>query len=437
MDKRDPFHEFNITHAMGDDKRAWSYFDYGIEANVTQEQYGTIPGPGDPIFNGTKGLSFLESPLSDDEQTDGMLAAYAIDRFKNFSRDGIGKKGSNKPFFHAVGFHKPHSPYIVPKKYFDMYDLAKVSLPPNSGVPAGFQEHNWYNDGNVELFGAARPGYTDSTAAAAQDKLSFHHPMGDEFTRMTRRAYFAAVSFVDAQIGQVLGALEEYGYKDNTIVTLWSDHGYHLGDTNSWCKCTMFESATRNVMLWRVPGQPDSSKGQNTRLVEMLDWFPTLLELTDTPPMPKCEGLDQPPTVMCLQGESYADEFKAPATKLSGEGDKAVAVAKQRKTKYAFSQWVYPTTKVPPEMQPYTNVTMPTNFRQGYTVRTQDGFRYTEYVDYDKRECVGHWTDTAIDPELYDYNVDQWETTNFAGNATYSAKVTELMAVLRSQFSSQ
>jgi arylsulfatase A-like enzyme len=67
--------------------------------------------------------------------------------------------------------------------------------------------------------------YTDSTAAAAQDKLSFHRPMGDEFMRMTRRAYFAAVSFVDAQIGRVLGALEEYGYKDNTIVTLWSDHG--------------------------------------------------------------------------------------------------------------------------------------------------------------------------------------------------------------------
>ena len=96
----------NFTHANGDDPQAWSYFDYGTEANVTQEQWGSIPGPHDKVFNGTMGLSYYESPLPDEQQTDGILATNAIERFANFSRDGIGKKGANKPFFHAVGFHK-------------------------------------------------------------------------------------------------------------------------------------------------------------------------------------------------------------------------------------------------------------------------------------------------------------------------------------------
>jgi iduronate 2-sulfatase len=229
MDKHLPSALYNITHAEGDDKRAWSYYDYGVEANFTQEQWGTIPGPLDPVFNHTRGVSFLESPLSDEEQTDGILATYAIERFKNFSRDGIGKEGANKPFFHAVGFHKPHTPYIVPKKYFDMYDVTKISLPPNPNVPTGFQEHNWYDNGNTEMF-----AYVNAKPVLVADKLAFEHPIDADFTRQTRRAYYAAVSYVDSQVGRVLGALEQYGYTENTIVTLWSDHGYHLGDSNSW-----------------------------------------------------------------------------------------------------------------------------------------------------------------------------------------------------------
>jgi arylsulfatase A-like enzyme len=132
-----------FRHTNGDDPRAWSYYDYGVEANVTQEQWGGIPGPHDPIYNGTMGLSYFESPLSDEQQTDGMLATNAVLRFRNFSRDGIGKEGGNRPFFHAVGFHKPHLPHVAPKKYFDLYDVTKVSLPPNPKVPSGFMEHNW------------------------------------------------------------------------------------------------------------------------------------------------------------------------------------------------------------------------------------------------------------------------------------------------------
>lgn len=96
-----------FTHASGDDPRAWSYGPYGVEANRTQEAWGTIPGPHDPVFNGTMGLSFMESPLPDEETTDGMLATGTVQRLANFSREGIGKAGAGRPFFLATGFHKP------------------------------------------------------------------------------------------------------------------------------------------------------------------------------------------------------------------------------------------------------------------------------------------------------------------------------------------
>merc|ERR1719183_3302591 len=145
-----PFRDYGFTHAEGDDPRAWSE-PYYSEANRTQIQFGSIPGPLDPVFNHTMGLSFMESPLRDEEETDGMLATNAVERFQNFSRDGIGKKGADKPFFHSVGFHKPHLPHIVPKKYFDMYKLEDISLPPNPRVPIGFKEENWHANGNVEM----------------------------------------------------------------------------------------------------------------------------------------------------------------------------------------------------------------------------------------------------------------------------------------------
>ena len=97
--------EFN--HRNGDDPRAWSYGSYGVEADESQEQFGSIPGPGSQYFHGGPGVSYMESPLSDEEETDGMLATNTVERLANFSRDGIGKHGVNRPFFLSTGFHKP------------------------------------------------------------------------------------------------------------------------------------------------------------------------------------------------------------------------------------------------------------------------------------------------------------------------------------------
>ena len=408
-----------FNHTNGDDPRAWSYeWPYGVEANVTQEQWGTIPGPHDAVFNKTMGLSFMESPLADEETTDGMIAANAVERLANFSQAGIGKRGANKPFFLSTGFHKPHLPHIAPKKYFDLYDVKNVSLAPNRFVPVGFKEENFHADGTSEL-----KSYNMNAAPAfARDGQDFETPLDAAFSRAQRRGYFAAVSFVDAQIGTVLSALETHGYKDNTIVCLWGDHGWHLGDTNSWGKMTNFESGVRNAMMWRVPGQAEVSKGLNDRFVESIDIFPTIIDLTGTPPLPKCDGIDQPATTACLQGESYAHEFlpRLPATMVGG----ASAVSPPPRPKqHAFSQWPFPK---------WGNET---GLREGYTVRSSKGFRYTQYVPYNKSTYCGDW-DAALhdDEELYDYNTDPWETTNFASNASYSAVVAELRAVLRAQY---
>lgn len=234
---------YGFTHQQGDDPRAYSE-PYFVEANVTQEQWGTIPGPHDPVFNHTMGVSWAASPLSDEEETDGILASHGVDTLARFATHGIGKPGG-RPFFLSVGLHKPHLPHIVPAKYFDMYPLESISLAPNRHVPSGFAEENWHADGNGEL----RSYNLNAAPAFESSNFSFHTPLNQNFSREQRRGYFAATSFMDAQVGRLLDAVEVEGYKENTIVLLWGDHGWHLGDTNSWGKMTNFESATHNTLL--------------------------------------------------------------------------------------------------------------------------------------------------------------------------------------------
>jgi len=196
---------------------------------------------------------------------------------------------------------------------------------------------------------------------------------------------------------------------------------------------TNFESAARNTLLWRVPGQSLASQGHNERLVEMLDLFPTIVDLAGLPPLPTCQGLDQPPGVICLQGTSYAAEFATTneSTRITdGSGNNvsgadsggglhaAIVDAKE----YAFTQWPFPK---------WGNRTA---LRMGYTVRTMDGYRLTEYVYYNLDVFRGEWRQGTDDVELYDYNTDPWETTNHASSESYAPIVNRLRAVLRQQY---
>lgn len=158
-----------------------------------------------------------------------------------------------------------------------------------------------------------------------------------------------------------------------------------------------------------MPGQPKASMGRSYRTVEAVDIFPTLTELLAIPTPPRCPGIDAPPTVQCVQGESYATLF-----------DPSIGSPYKPK-QYAYSQWPYPAWG--PEKW----------FRMGYTVRSSRGYRLTEYVPYNQTSFQGDWSKIG-DIELYDYNVDPWETTNYATNSTYTVIITELRAALRAQY---
>ena len=408
-------------HSVGDDRTAWS-MPYFPEPECVQ--WGSVPCPKTAYWNDTMGDSVFVSDLDDDQLTDGQLATHAQALLGNFSKQGVGI-GSGQPFFMAVGLHKPHLPHIAPKKYFDMYDLNETSLPPNPDVPKNFPQGAWYPSDEIRT-------YIDAHKQFMADGFAEVHPISDADIKMHRRAYFAATSYVDAQVGRIMDTLDSSGLSNNTIVVLWSDHGWHLGDTNSWGKCTNFETATRNTLMWRVPGGKNS--GKSNRLVEMVDLYPTLLELTGLPQMRSCVG-DEGPTSLCLQGESYASEF------ING------APVREAK-KYAYTQWMYgqihpgddsrgPTIErlQDEDVAPYhvqdRKPVVPHNI--GYTVRSDAGYRLTEYYPYNHTTFSANWDGGMLAREFYDYNMDPLETVNQVHNSSYTSLINDMHTVMRAQ----
>ena len=195
-------------------------------------------------------LSWLAADGDDLEQTDGMITTEAI-KLMEVKRD--------KPFFLGVGFFRPHTPFVAPKKYFAMYPLNEMRLP---YAPKGDRD-------DIPI------------AAFAHNCPVPNYGLDDLTLRKALQAYYATVSFVDAQIGRLMAALDQLKLADNTIVVLWSDHGYHLGEHNGiWQKRTLFEQSARSPLIIRVPG----AKGNGTactRIVEFVDIYPTLTNLAD------------------------------------------------------------------------------------------------------------------------------------------------------------
>ncbi|MDG1833706.1 MAG: sulfatase, partial [Verrucomicrobiota bacterium] len=185
-------------------------------------------------------LSWLAAEGTDEEQTDGMITTEAIKLMAS-------KRG--KPFFLGVGFFRPHTPYVAPKKYFAMYPLKDMRLP---YAPKGDRDDI-------------------PTAAFAHNNPVPHYSLDELTCRKALQAYYATISFVDAQVGRLMVALEQLKLADNTIVVLWSDHGYHLGEHNGiWQKRTLFEQSARAPLIIRAPGMKGNGTA-STRIVEFVD----------------------------------------------------------------------------------------------------------------------------------------------------------------------
>jgi arylsulfatase A-like enzyme len=231
--------------------------------NIAVQEYVEKATP-DPVDNDKrlakgkslkKGPAFEVSPKQDDELPDGATAAEAVKRLHALKEKG-------EPFFFAVGFLKPHLPFVSPKKYWDLYDPEKIPLPAIDHLPEGCPEF---------------AGHTNSELHAYIG-VPKENPIPADFAKQLRHGYYAAISFTDHNIGRLLDALEAEGLADNTIIVLWGDHGWQLGDHGLWHKHTNFELATRAPLLISVPHAKTAGQKCDAP-VEFVDVYPTLADL--------------------------------------------------------------------------------------------------------------------------------------------------------------
>ena len=267
-------------------------------------------------------LGFAGKPLPD-EQT----AQHAINVLRELHQS------PDTPFFLAVGFHKPHLPFVFPEEYLEYYPLDSIKVPDNQYAPVNMPDIAW------SAYGELR-NYHDIAKLKATGGINTTLPA--DTVRHLRRAYYSALSFTDFLIGQLLFELRSLELEQNTIVSFWGDHGWQLGEHGEWCKHTNFELATHAPMMVHVPGLTDHGI-VTEQLTEYVDLFPTLVEVAELPPLDLCPE-DSSKVAVCCEGTSLVPLMKVEKT----EWKKAV-----------FSQY-------PREGN-----------HMGYTMRTEQ-FRYTE-----------------------------------------------------------
>lgn len=319
-----------------------------------------LPAGERPLLE--RGPPFEASDTSDDAHQDGQTALKAIDTLRRL-------KAMDQPFFLGVGFLKPHLPFNCPQKYWDLYPAESIQLPisrtPRTDVPgpALLDPYELRSYGTVPAEG---------------------EPISDAMALNLIRGYRACVSYMDAQLGRVLDELDALGLAGNTIVVLWSDHGYHLGEHGLFTKMTNFELGTRVPLIIRVPGM--KTAGQRTRaLVELVDLYPTLAELA---------GLPLPPH---LEGTSFLPLLKNPG---------------QPWKKAAFSQYLRKGSAASMGKGPLSF--------DGRSIRT-DRWRYTEWKDKQGG---------FLGAELYDHQSDPEENHNLANDPAHDATIKELSTQL-------
>jgi len=244
----------------------------------------------------------------DTDLPDGLLAQAAIAKLAEF-------KTSKKPFFLGLGFIKPHLPFVAPRQDWDAFEDMDISLPPH---PEKTSSRHWHRSG--EFFKYNFP--FDKAAPLSEDKV-----------RYCRRAYLACVRYTDRQVGKVLDALESTGLAENTVVVLWGDHGWNLGDSQMWAKHAPFERAVRSPLMIRVPGR---TSGQfSDALVETLDIYPTLRALCQ-PSFSKTrfplDGVNLEPLIEepDAQVRQAAYSFWGPAITVRTSSHRLVAVKKEK-----------------------------------------------------------------------------------------------------------
>jgi iduronate 2-sulfatase len=336
-----------IYHHADDDEQAWdevwrakgifSGRDFLLERNIeldTQE--------------GSRGYPYEKADVADSAYKDGKTALKAIADLRKV-------KATGKPFFLAVGFLKPHLPFNAPAKYWDLYDSTKISLPANYLQPETTPKEAFHNFGELRH-------YSGVPASG---------PVSDELANKLIHGYYATVSYTDALIGQVLSELQNLGLEENTIVILWGDHGWNLGDHALWCKHCNFESSLHVPLMVKVPGKTQGQRSSS--ITEYIDIYPSLCELAG---LPLPEHLDGQSFVGDIQGSNRSDD-------------------------YAISK-----------------------FHDGITI-VKGNYFYSEFLDDNQ---------APIARMLFDHTNDPLELDNLAEMAEYQHTVQELHTMLRANW---
>lgn len=344
------FHNWRQDQYKGD-APSWSvpavmhYNTHGADKPVVD---GFLP----PDLEKTPRCEMRDVP--DEAYFDGRIAAFAVEAMGELSK-------RDEPWFLAVGFWKPHADFNAPKKYWDMYDRSEIELPVNADPPENVPEIALHD--SREILRA----------------LNGRNPTADE-ARALRHGYFAATTYLDAQVGKLMDALKRLELTDNTIIVFFSDHGFHLGEHELWAKTSNFELDARVPLIIATPNHEGGQRSDS--LVELLDLYPTLTDLCGLPTPKEVEGISLRPLL-----ENPASAVK-PA---------------------AFT-W-HPRPAYPngdPEVM-------------GYSMRTER-YRYTEWRNFRTNEIVAR--------ELYDHAEDPMEAVNIVGNNRHADTVAKLSTQL-------
>lgn len=305
--------------------------------------------------------------VSDDAYLDGALARAGVETIKKLA-------AGDKPFFFAIGFHKPHTPFVAPKKYWDMYDRQQMKMAEFQGKPQNAVEIAFPPSQEIRTYCDIPPVYTFNDSRRNNGTIT------PEKQLELLHGYYACVSYIDAMIGQVIGALKEAKADKNTIIVVIGDHGWHLGDHGLWGKHSNFEQATRSPLIISDPRIGASVTGQ---VSEFVDIFPTLCSMTGLPVPGYAAGVD--------------------LTRTMKDPDRPAR-------EYAVSQY--------PRNSNGKGV-------MGYSLR--DGrFRYTVWIGDNFDSTKPYNPSQVIARELYDYATDPLETVNCAGDKKYASTVASM-----------
>ena len=332
-----------VYHHAKDDSLAWDEiwspdgkFGYATEA------YREIRA------NTYRGMPMENADVPDSAYRDGKLALKAISDLKKL-------KAENKPFFLALGFYKPHLPFTAPKKYWDKYNREEIALPENYLQPATTPRKAYHNYGELRNY----------------ETIPKEGHLEEDLAKELIHGYYSCVSYIDAQIGMVLDELEKLGLAENTIVILWGDHGWNLGNHMLWCKHANFNSSLQVPMTIKVPGK---TKGQHTDFItESIDIYPSLCDLT---------GIEKPDH---LEGDSFISLIE------NGKREKDYAISK---------------------------------FHDGVTL-IKGSLYYTEWTDDQG---------TAYERMLFDHKTDPLELDNLAVKEEYQSTVNGLSEELKEKW---